>query len=221
MKLHLDRVIQLIEFAREVMTTRYTHEYSVAAADSVQSEMFSELRSSSLSFIKGLFKENHPFYTDFNKKVHLGHAYEIEIAIGILTSIKKEIENGWIFSLKGLVSAEIFTDFIEMAEHLLEEGYKDPAAVMIGCVLEEHLRQLCIAYEIETSDSKGKPKKADLLNSELSNAIIYNKLDQKNVTSWLDLRNKAAHGLFGEYNQDQVELMIRGVIEFMSRNSIR
>jgi hypothetical protein len=220
MKSHLDRVTKLIEFAREVMKSRYSHGVNIISADSVQTEMFSELRTSSLSFIKGLYKENHPFYTDFDKKVHIGHAYEIEIAIGILLSIKSEIENGWIISLKGLVSAEIFTDFIEMAEHLLVEGYKDPAAVMIGCVLEEHLRQLCIVNKIETFDSKGKPKKADLLNSELTSAVIYNRLDQKNVTTWLDLRNKAAHGLFGEYNQDQVELMIRGVIEFMSRNPI-
>ncbi len=221
MKLYLDRVNNLIEFAREVMKSRYSHGVNIISADSVKTEMFSELRSSSLSFIKGLYKETHPFYTDFDKKVHIGHAYEIEIAIGILTSIKKEIENGWIVLLKGLVSAEIFTNFIEMAEHLLEEGYKDPAAVMIGCVLEEHLRQLCIANEIETSDPKGKPKKADLMNSELTNAIIYNRLDQKNVTSWLDLRNKAAHGLFGEYNQDQVVSMLKAVTEFMSRVSLK
>jgi hypothetical protein len=31
--------------------------------------------------------------------------------------------------LKGLITAEVFADFIEMAEHLLETGYKDPAAV--------------------------------------------------------------------------------------------
>lgn len=221
MKLYLDRANNLIELAREVMKSRYSHGVNIISADSVKTEMFSELRSSSLSFIKGLFKESHPFYTDFDKKVHLGHAYEIEIAIGILTSIKKEIENGWIVSLKGLVSAEIFTDFIEMAEHLLEEGYKDPAAVIIGGVLEEHLRQLCIVNKIETDDLKGKPKKADLLNAELASATIYNRLDQKNVTSWLDLRNKAAHGKYNEYNKDQVVSMLTAVNEFMIRVSLK
>ena len=47
-----------------------------------------------------------------------------------------------------------------------------------------------------------------------------NKLDQKNVTAWLDLRNKAAHGNYGEYNQQQVEFMLHAVTEFMTRNSI-
>jgi hypothetical protein len=221
MKSHLARVTKLIEFAREAMESRYSNGVNIISADSVQTEMFSELRTSSLSFIKGLYKENHPFYTDFDKKVHIGHAYEIEIAIGILTSIKLEIENGWIVSLKGLVYADIFTDFIQMAEHLLEEGYKDSAAVIIGGVLEEHLRQLCIVNEIATVDLKGKPKKADLLNAELTSALIYNRLDQKNVISWLDLRNKAAHGKYSEYNKEQVVCMLTAVIEFMSRNEIR
>jgi hypothetical protein len=32
-----------------------------------------------------------------------------------------------------------------MAEHLLDQKYKDPATVVVGSVLEEHLRQLCTA----------------------------------------------------------------------------
>ena len=51
--------------------------------------------------------------------------------------------------MKKLVSAEIFSDFLEMAAHVLEQDYKDPAAVMIGTVLEENLRQLCHSAGIE------------------------------------------------------------------------
>jgi hypothetical protein len=84
-----------------------------------------------------------------------------------------------------------------MADHLLQEGYKDPAAVMIGSALEEQLRQLCGKNNIPVELDKGggiSTKKADLLNADLANAVIYNKLDQKSITSWLNLRNKAAHG---------------------------
>jgi hypothetical protein len=220
MKSNLERVVQLIDLAREVSKTGYSSDVHIGA-DTVQTETFSELRSSSLSFIRRLYKENHPYYTDFDRKVHLGHAYEIEIAIGILNSVKTEIQNGWIVSLRGLVSAEIFTDFIEMSEYLLVEGYKDPAAVIIGGVLEEHLRQLCIINGIEILNSNEKYKKAELLNTDLSAKLIYNKLDQKSVTSWLDLRNKAAHGRYNEYNKEQVENMMKAVIEFMSRNELK
>ena len=124
--------------------------------------------------------------------------------------------------LKGLISAEIFSDFIEMAQHLLSQNYKDPAAVIAGSVLEEHLRQLAISngveIEVET-DGVLRPKKADRLNSDLAKAEVYSKLDQKAVTMWLDLRNKAAHGHFQEYTKDQVSNMIQSVIEFMVRVS--
>jgi hypothetical protein len=70
------------------------------------------------------------------------------------------------------------------------------------------------------SSGKANPKKADLLNAELTKSHVYNNLDQKAVSAWLDLRNKAAHGRYGEYNDKQVENMIQGVTEFMARNGI-
>jgi len=110
-----------------------------------------------------------------------------------------------------------------MSEHLLLNGYKDPAAVVTGSVLEEHLRQLCIKNEIEIvieNDGKIIPKKADHMNSDLAKAKVFNKLDQKSVTSWLDLRNKAAHGKYDEYTIDQVRLMHQSVTDFITRNPI-
>ena len=46
---------------------------------------------------------------------------------------------------------------------------------------------------------------------------VYNKLDQKNVTAWLDLRNKAAHGKYQEYTKEQVSLMLQSLSDFMVR----
>ena len=62
------------------------------------------------------------------------------------------------------------------------------------------------------------PKKADRLNADLSAASVISKLDQKNVTAWLDLRNKAAHGRYAEYESPQVNLLIAGVPDFITRN---
>jgi hypothetical protein len=103
-----------------------------------------------------------------------------------------------------------------MAEYLLSEGYKDPGAIVIGSVLEEHLRQLSVKNGILTSTA-GKPKKADQLNADLARKGAYSKLDQKSITSWLDLRNKAAHGKYGEYTKEQVDLMLQCIQNFMAR----
>lgn len=219
MKTFSDRINQLVALADNTLST--TKHSNGMGLPSVNGELFNELRTSSLSFIKNLYGENHPYFSDFNERVELARPSHTETGRGILKAIKNEIDGGWLITMKGLISAEIFSDFIEMSDHLLKEGYKDPAAVMIGSVLEEHLRQLSLKNSISTDDPKtGRPKKADLLNSELGNANVYNKLDQKNVTAWLDLRNKAAHGKYGDYNQQQVEFMLHSVTEFITRNSI-
>jgi len=75
---------------------------------------------------------------------------------------------------------------------------------------------LCIKNSIDV-EVNGRPKKADTLNSALSAKDVYSKLDQKNVTSWLGLRNDAAHGNYDNYTQQQVALMIDAIRDFMTR----
>ena len=42
-------------------------------------------------------------------------------------------------------------------------------------------------------------------------------LDQKNVTAWLDLRNKAAHAKYNEFVLSQVEQVLHAIREFTAR----
>jgi len=153
--------------------------------------------------------------------MRVGDKFLVEKLYGIVGSLKSDIEQGHLESLESLVHAELFTDFLEMADHLIENGYKDPAAVIAGSTLEEGLRQLCnrhsIEVEIETKSGM-RPKKADQMNSDLAREGVYSKLDHKNVTAWLELRNDAAHGRYDQYNIEQVDSMISGVREFLSRN---
>ena len=99
---------------------------------------------------------------------------------------------------------------------------KDPAAVLVGGVLEGHLQKLCvksgIATQVTDENGKPRPKKAERTNSDLAGREVYSKLDQKSVTAWLDLRNKAAHGHYDEYTRKQVELMSQGVTDFLARH---
>lgn len=136
---------------------------------------------------------------------------------GILRAIRSDYVAGNLQSVRELIHADIFSDFLEMADYLLDQGYKDPAAVVAGSVLEEHLRKLCDKNGIPVTQSQ-KPKKADSLNAELASTNSYSKLDQKSVTAWLDLRNKAAHGKYGEYSKEQVTLMVQSLRDFILRN---
>ena len=69
----------------------------------------------------------------------------------------------------------------------------------------------------DEKEEKAYPRKADRLNADLAKQDAYSKLDQKAITTWLDLRNKAAHGKFDGYNKEQVQQMLQGVTEFMAR----
>jgi hypothetical protein len=150
------------------------------------------------------------------KEAGPGNSYLVPHIAGILSSLRSAYQEGFLASVVELVHADVFGDFIEMAEYLLNGGFKDPAAVIVGSVLEEHLRQLCVKVGVPI-DVASKPKKADALNADLA-GNLYTKLDQKSVTAWLDLRNKAAHGKYAEYTKEQVALMLQGVRDFIARN---
>jgi hypothetical protein len=214
----LKRVDELIAMGNAVLQTRRS--VIQGSIELVDNGKLMGFRSASLSFLAQVFGPDHVHTKEFSAHVKEKYRTQAEAGINILQAARYEIANGWLYQIKGLVSAEIFADFLEMAEYLLEEGYKDAAAVMIGSVLEEHLRKLCDKNAIPVTtikDGKTVPLKADTLNSELTKATIYNKLDMKQVTSWLDLRNKAAHGKYSEYAKEQVTLMLQGVMDFVRR----
>jgi hypothetical protein len=137
--------------------------------------------------------------------------------VGILQSLKYEYANDYLETVTQLIHANLFSDYLQMAEHLLEEGYKDPSAVIIGSTLEGHLRKLCVRLGIAI-DTAGRPVKADKLNADLFSSNAYNSLCQKSISSWLDLRNKAAHGKYAEYTKEQVANMLSGIREFLRTN---
>ena len=202
----IQRADELIKQGTELLQTQ---QYSEAShAKYVNEGSFRSVRAAMLSFLVSTFGKEHPYYEDIIERSTVGYSSDLENAIGVMRAARNEIAGGWLTQTKTIAAAEIFGDFIEMAEYLLSEGYKDASAVIIGSVLEEQLRQLCTAsgIDIELSSSSGKmiPKKADVMNADLAKKAIYGKLEQKCVTAWLDLRNAAAHGKYTLYNEEQV-----------------
>ncbi|MBX9581504.1 MAG: hypothetical protein K2X87_14485 [Gemmataceae bacterium] len=135
---------------------------------------------------------------------------------GILKALRNAYATGYLLTVQELVHADLFADFLEMADYLIGEGYKDAAAVIGGSVREGSLRNLCVKNGV-AADVNGHPKKASAMNDDLVKGGVYTKLDQKGVTAWLDLRNKAAHGDFSAYDKAQVELYLRGIRDFLGR----
>ena len=102
---------------------------------------FVEWRTQSLSFLTNLLGADHAYVASF-EEIERGFIGNVKAGIGILTAVCEDLEDGFLTDVQTLVSAEVFTDFLAMAGHLLEREYKDPAASLCGAVLEEGLRRL-------------------------------------------------------------------------------
>lgn len=140
----------------------------------------------------------------------------IPILVGVLQSLRSDVEHGWYTTVTELLHADTFSDFLDMSSELLDKGYKDAAAVISGAVLEQHLRLLCAKHGLPGVGKSGQPEKADATNTRLRDAGVYPLNKQKQVTAWLGIRNSSAHGAYGDYAPEDVRLMVAGIRQFIS-----
>ena len=220
----LDRVSDLLSQADDVLSNSSTHQYKEEVlGHTMTQEDYDTVKVNNyylegLSLLNSIYQDSeHPCVHNFHKNHPVTGLASLTYSRGALEVVKREVENDWIVDPRSVVVADIFTDHIEMAEHLLKKKWKDPAAVMIGSTLELHLRELSKKHGITVANSSGKHVKASKLNEDLVKASAYNATNAKLVTGWLGIRNDAAHGKYSEYTVDQVKNMKDGVMQFMAQ----
>lgn len=174
--------------------------------------------------IRRLYGENSQHFKTYASAIATTNFYNLHSnwnahlsqVVGVAKAIEHDLAAGLLEDFKSILQADIFADFLEMGEYLLQEGYKDAAAVIIGSVLEDGLRKLSERHGLTVTNESGRPLTIDPLNSQLAKQEVYSKLIQKQITSWAHIRNKAAHGEFDEYNREQVQMMLLFVQNFSS-----
>ena len=186
--------------------------------------LFAEWRSQSIAFLVGLLGESHPypkrFEAEFQRTVVNDAA--CDGGLGVLRAVQQDIEAGMLVPIRELLHAEVFDDYLAMADHLINDGgYKDAAAVIAGSTLEGHLRLLCDKNGIPTTvqkSNKTEPKSASAMNDELKQQGVISQIDWRSIQGWLDIRNNAAHGHYDKVLATKVELMIAGIRDFLIRH---
>lgn len=140
------------------------------------------------------------------------NSYYLKDYVGILEAALHDYEGGLLIEIRHLIRAEILDDFLSQAESLAQYGYHVAAASLSGAVLEDTLRKLCDKHSV------GYPDKTNIniLNVELARAEIYDRLIQKQVTAWADLRNSADHGHFDKVRPRDVADMLTWIRRFVS-----
>jgi hypothetical protein len=150
-------------------------------------------------------------------------AEHMEWATGFLKAVKNDLESGFLDGLATVIEAEIAADYMGQAEQLLGEGQTGkfdhvPAAVLSGAVLEKALRRLCGQQQppIPVVNASGDHKTLNPLIDDLKKAVVFNELKAKQLRAWADIRNKAAHGDFDQFNRGDVDQMLKGVANFLA-----
>ena len=175
---------------------------------------FVEWRTQSLALLTNLLGAEHTYVVNFKGDAGKDSTVSVENGIGILRAVQEDLRDGFLTDVRILVSADVFTDFLAMAEHLLERQYKDPAASLCGAVLEQGLRRIATNRGVKIRDRDD----LSTLNQKLAAKEVYTRLVQKRLAVWTDVRNAADHGRFSDYSMSDVREMHAGVSSFLAQH---
>lgn len=212
----------LITQLQAVANTDYTLLFADTYQATKHTVSFHSLKTNSLSLLQILAtKGDH--IAQMMETVRNMDDGQAAILLGILTGLKKDYESGMLINLAQMIEANVTADYLEQAERLLSANKKGeynhvPAAVLAGAVLEDSLRRLCNRQmpPIPVTKPGGSPKMLNALIDDLKNAGFINELKAKQLRSWADIRNAAAHGHFDEFTRSDTEQMLTGVHNFLS-----
>lgn len=144
--------------------------------------------------------------------------WKAEQLAAIVHALRDDYAGGGLLSVQEIVHADLFDDFLDMAEELSTKGYIGPAAVLAGTVLEEHLRKLAAKHGLSAANDEKRPKAVETLGTELRKAGALTEVQRKSISAWYSQRNEAAHGHTDNLHQGDVDRMIDGVRDFVARH---
>jgi len=150
-------------------------------------------------------------------------------AAGAARAVVSLFDHGALSSPRLAIAGEIETDILITAQSQAQAAEKNPdkdsktiqiaiAAFLAGSALEDALRRLCDASQIEYDANNSSIARLQSVLYQPSNGIeVIGRSDTKKITVWGDTRNKADHGKFHELSITEVAAMIMGVQSFIDR----
>ena len=140
----------------------------------------------------------------------MSNDYEIYPVVGVLQGALDDLENGYLLGQEFFVAGNVFDSVLDQAQHLLEKQHKTPAAVLARVVLEDALKRIARAEEIDDD------QKASVLNDQLKSAQRYAQPQWRLIQHWLDVGNAAAHGQSDSFSDEDVKRLIEDLKRFLA-----
>jgi hypothetical protein len=124
--------------------------------------------------------------------------------IGVLQSAQDELSRGFFGKIKYLLHADFFDSVVDQAKELLRTGHRIPSAVLSRVIIEQWLRDIAEKESISAFDTE----KLSNLNNSLKKSGTFSTPKWRQVQSFLDVGNSAAHGKDDEFEDDDIQRMI-------------
>ncbi|TVO75899.1 hypothetical protein [Sedimenticola selenatireducens] len=191
----------------------------------VPSDEFTEWKTNVLSLLDVVVPESSIHRTSVERINSLANdPGSKKFGVSFLKAILQDFKEGFLDNIEHKIDAELNADFLVQAESLIEKGVAEkshiPAAVIAGAVLEHGLRSICHSLEPpEPDEANGKRLMLSALIDALKKRGAYNELTAKQLRSFADIRNAAAHGNFDEFTPDQAKNMVAGVGSFLATHA--
>lgn len=138
----------------------------------------------------------------------------------VLMALREDLVERHLASTEEIIHGDLLTDMLEMAGRLINDGFKDPGAVVAGAVIAEQLRRLCIKHGVEQfTEYEGSraPKRLADMNADLVAAGVYTAVEERNVHAWNEIRILAFRGANDQFTREQTTNMVSGIRHFIAR----
>ena len=173
---------------------------------------FQGWRTQVLSWLGRTIGAEDVYCREFGRLTDRTGEHNLRAGIAVLESLASDARAGYLDDLREQVAAAVFTDLLDMAQHLVEESFKDPAASLTGAVLEDSLRRMLV--------KRGVALRPGVNLNELNDMCVkhgaYGRVAQGQVNGWRVIRNATDHGNFDEYTLADVRSMLQGVRDFLA-----
>jgi len=209
------RVEALIEQGHRIQPLPPEQQPYIAAPTWNDVRSYNQWRAQGMSLPRGALSPNHTYVAGFEEVTEYERQYppdthNIESGLGVLSALAADLAEGQLTGLRSLITGEIFTDFVEMAAHLLNEDYPHAAASIAGAVLEDSLRS--------SLRERGAKATGNLesMNQVALDTQLYGPPVFQQVKVWIGVRNDADHGNWNAVDHARVEPLVRDLPGFLA-----
>lgn len=185
------------------------------SSDSQDYSFLAELETSTKGMLETLYGARKRRWEDYIKSeapYEYSYFTRVRVYLGILRSVRSEIEMGLVGDLRKEIEGEVFADFVTLAKRALEED-KDVAAVLVSAALEDALKRLAIqdGLDVEEKDM------SEVINALKAKGLLKG-AQVKIVSGYVQLRNKAFHAHWDKIDKASVAAAIGFTEQFLVAN---